>query len=391
MGKKVLRTKLCELLGIEYPIILAGMGTQSGYTLAAAVSNAGGLGVVGAALLTPEKIREWVRLMRTLTDKPFGFDLMLPSSIGPTKTVDEYRVMLPAKQVAYVDRVKEEFKIPEPKKIKRDWDLMSPEMARKQFEVLVEEHVPCFTAGLGTPDWLVPLAHSVGMKVIALIGSVRQAERVEKQGVDIIVAQGYDAGGHTGRIGTFSLVPQVVDAVSIPVVAAGGIGDGRGLAAALCFGAVGVLCGTAFLATPEAMIDAVEYGAYTPEAVELHKKRILEASVGDARISPVYSGKTMRMIRNKVTETWEKSGVPTLPMPLQGILIQSLQGGVMEMGYDGEEYTYAPAGQVCGMINKVENASAIVERMVSEAVEILSNRLPSEVEVGEISNDKQSC
>ena len=255
VAKNVLRTKLCDMLDIEYPIILAGMGGVCGPTLVAAVSNAGGLGVLGAAGLSADQLRDWIEKTRNLTNKPFGVDLLLPKLDLPPVSgkfpISELKAFLPAEELAFVDRLKREIGIPDVEipPLEVDSDFLSG--ANKLIDVILEERVPVFASGLGNPEAIIPRAHAQGMKVVGLVGNVRNARRVANAGVDIIVAQGHEAGGHTDRIGTLALVPQVVDAVKIPVVAAGGIADARGLVAALALGAEGILMGTRFLATHE--------------------------------------------------------------------------------------------------------------------------------------------
>ena len=205
-GPSRLRTAICELFGTEYPIWLAGMGGVSMAPLVAAVSNAGGLGVIGAATLGVEGLRREIRKTRELTDKPFAVDLLAPV----------------------------------------------PEMIRPHMKVVFEEEVKIFVAGLGVPREFIVEMHERGMKVVVMIGKVGHAVRAEEAGADAVVAQGTEAGGHTGEIGALALVPQVVDAVRIPVLAAGGIVDGRGMVAALALGAQGVVIGTRFIASQEA-------------------------------------------------------------------------------------------------------------------------------------------
>ncbi len=379
MARTVLRTPLCDMLGIEYPVILAGMGPVAGGAqpvataeLAAAVSNAGGLGVIGGAGYPPERLREEIRRVRELTDKPFGVDLLLPSNLvnvsgasggeGPR----DPRELIPAEMVAAVKKIaadlgieyKEAPRSPEPRLRGLDY--------RAQMEVVIEEKVPVFASGLGSPGPWIDRLHANGTKVIALVGNVKNAKRVAEAGVDIVVAQGTEAGGHTGRIGTMALVPQVVDAVRpTPVVAAGGIGDGRGIVAALALGAIGVWVGTAFLVADEA------------NQPELQKQRILAATEEDTRVTRLYSGKPMRNITNPLIEAWEASGLQALPMGLQGLLIQDLIYSIRQAGRN--ELLMNAAGQIAGMITRTRPAREILRDMVREAAEILSERLPKTV------------
>src|SRR5581483_10028139 len=260
MARYSLHTAICDILGIEYPVILAGMGPTAGRgggaaataPLVAAVSNAGGLGVLGGAGSTPEELREEIRKVRSLTDKPFGVDLLLPSNlvrpVSPSPALPQrigegatdWRAQIPQEYWDAINGLKAQFGIPE---VQREGPAPGGGAWRieDQVQVVLDERVPVFASGLGNPAPYVPPCRDLGIKVIALVGNVKNARRVADSGADIVVAQGHEAGGHTGRIGTLALVPQVVDAVApVPVVAAGGIGDGRGLAAALALGAHGV-------------------------------------------------------------------------------------------------------------------------------------------------------
>ena len=391
MAENVLRTKLCDMLGIEYPIILAGMGGVCGPTLVAAVSNAGGLGVLGAAGLTPDQLRDWIVKTRSLTNKPFGVDLLLPKidlpPISGKFPISELKAFLPAEELAFVDKLKREIGIPdvEMPPIEVESDFLSG--ANKQINVVLEEQVAVFASGLGNPESIIPRAHAQGMKVIGLVGNVRNARRVANAGADIIVAQGHEAGGHTGRIGTLALVPQVVDAVHpLPVVAAGGVGDGRGVVASLAMGACGVWVGTAFLLAHEACIDSPKdwitnmgVDPYDLEQWEINhwKDKIIEATEEDTRVTRIYTGKTGRFIKNKFIEAWEGAGGKTLPMPLQTLLICEAELGLRKGRMS--DYISEFSGQIAGMLKERKSAKQIVDEMVEGAINILKERLPTEV------------
>jgi len=255
----MLRTPICDLLGIRYPILLAGMGGLGGGLtppeLVAAVSESGGLGVTGLTDVAPDDIRKRIARIRELTDQPFGVDLLLPASMDEAEPESLEamwtRILLEhPRHVALTRELLGEFNLPAAPPA-ADW-FMSPKVIREQVQAVLEEKVPLFAAGLGDPAWVVPLARARGVKVLGLAGAARQAERQREAGVDVIVAQGAESGGHTGSIGTTVLVPEVVDRVSpLPVLAAGGIVDGRGVAAMLALGAQGVWLGTAFLLSEE--------------------------------------------------------------------------------------------------------------------------------------------
>jgi NAD(P)H-dependent flavin oxidoreductase YrpB (nitropropane dioxygenase family) len=370
MTKPVLHTSLCDLLGIEYPILLAGMGSRGKATpprLVAAVSEAGGMGVLGGSGLPPEVIRRCIREVRSLTTKPFGVDLLLPASLAQAEqTRSAVRRQLQREYPQHVEFVRglmREYGLPDV--YVDDEAVVSPEFIKAQVQVVLEERVPVFAAGLGDPSWVVPLAREQDMKVIGLAGTVRNAMRQLEAKVDIIVAQGHEAGGHTGKIANFPLIPQVVDAVSpTPVVAAGGIADGRGIAAALALGAVGVWVGTAFLVSEECDI---------PDA---SKEQILRGRSQDFVVSRTYTGKTARNFRNPVIDSWEHSGLDPLPMPFQKVLMDDFNEAARQAGrFDLHSN---PAGQIGGMLRERKPAAQIMAELVEGTVKVLQG-LPQTV------------
>ena len=308
------RTALTETLGIEYPIIQAGMGGVAMAELTAAVSNAGGLGVIGGAMLTADGLREEIRKVKDMTDKPFAVDLLLAEGM--------------------------------------------PGLA-EQIEAVYDEGVPVFASGLGNPAPYAAEMHRRGMKVLAVVGNVRNARRCAEGGADIIVAQGHEGGGHTGRIATLALVPQVVDAVKpLPVAAAGGIADGRGLVAALALGACGIWVGTRFVATHEA------FGHLN------YKNKIVEGNEEGTVISKAFTGKPCRVIRNKYADDWLGREAEIKPFPFQlmvdGYKIEAAIGrGDTEIGF-------MPAGQVSGLIHGLDTAGDVVRAFIAEADEVLA-------------------
>jgi NAD(P)H-dependent flavin oxidoreductase YrpB (nitropropane dioxygenase family) len=381
MAKTILRTKVCDILGIEYPVLLAGMGPTAGggrgsaatAPLVAAVSNAGGLGVLGGAGFNPDALREEIRRIREMTDKPFGVDLLFPSNavrIEPQKegqSVADWRSQIPDEYWEAITKLRAQFGIPDVRQERpagvRGWRV------EDQVEVVLDERVPVLASGLGNPAPSVPRCRELGIKVVALVGNTKNARRVAEGGADIVVAQGTEAGGHTGRIGTLALVPQVVDTVApTPVVAAGGIADGRGLAAALALGAHGVWCGTAFLATYEANL------------YDWQKERIVNATEEDTTVTRLYSGKTMRNITNPLIQAWEALNIKALPMGVQGLLISDLIAGIRQAGKD--ELLMNAAGQASGLISALRPAGEVLEEMVDGAAKALTERLPADVRVG---------
>ncbi len=380
MRRGSLHTKLCDMLNIEYPIILAGMGGMggpvSGPELVAAVSNAGGLGILGCAFLSPRKIDEMIRKTKSLTDKPFGVDTIIPPEVPQTGTTAEFKAELPslapsvsADESDVIEKLRKELGIPVPSggqgyltKIADD-TVWSQEAFKEQVEVIIEHRVPVWAAALGDPAPYAKECHARGIKIIGVVAGVRGARRLVKSGVDIIVASGTESGGHNSRIGTMVLIPQVVDAISpIPVVAGGGIGDGRGLVAALALGAVGVWCGTVFLGTFEAIYE------------DYHKQKLLESTEDDTMVSKVITGKQARYLKNRLIAAWDKAGLPTLPMPMQSIAIIPILDGAYEAKM--ADIVPAPAGQIVGMIKELKPARRLVEEMVAGALQVL-DRLPS--------------
>ncbi|MDO8616839.1 MAG: nitronate monooxygenase [Dehalococcoidia bacterium] len=310
-----LHTPICDKLGIEYPIFLAGMGGVSLSRLVAAVSNAGGLGITGAATLSPEQLREEIRQTRDLTDRPFAVDLLAPD----------------------------------------------PERIRPHMEVLFEEDVRIFVAGLAVPAEFIEEMHRRDMIVMVMCGKVRHALKSVQAGADIVAAQGTEAGGHTGEVGGIALVPAVVDAVSVPVIAAGGMADGRGLVAALALGAQGAVFGTRFIATPEA------------QAAPLYREAIVRADDAGTMRTRCYTGKPARTIRTAYAEDWEQRRDEIQPFPMQAMV--SVQNRVMDYPGITDHFdprgTFQPAGQSVALIHEIKPAGEVVRDIVREAEAVI--------------------
>lgn len=381
MARRVLRTKLCDMLGIEYPILSAGMGptligerTGAPVELVVAVSEAGGLGVLGGSGFTVDELRDAIREIRKLTDKPFGVDLLLPKNLdlggglgqrGPEQVpLSVVLKSIPKPHQKWIAKVREELGLPKTEiMVRMNTTTMRPQEA---VQVCLDEKVPLFCAGLGNPGFMVKEAHARGMKVLGITGNAKNARRMAQSGVDLLVAQGHEGGGHTGRIGTMALLPQAIDAAyPVPVLAAGGIGDGRGVAAALAMGCVGVWVGTRFLATEEG------------GALPVNKQRILDSTDEDTRVSRAYTGKTLRASYNKFHDLWDQSGLEPLPFPTQVLISSALLAAFIEA--NKTEYVGGLAGQISGLIKEIKPARVVLEEMVEEAVEILTRRLPETV------------
>jgi len=305
-----LRTRLTELLGIEYPIIQGGMAWTATAELAAAVSNGGGLGIIGAGHMPTEVLRDQIRAAKSLTDKPFGVNLMLM-----TPHIDDLVAMV------------------------------------------LEEGVHAVTTGAGNPGKYMDALKGRGIKVLPIAPSVALAKRLESIGADAIIGEGMEAGGHIGELTTMVLTPQLVDAVDIPVVAAGGIADGRGVAAAFALGAEGVQVGTRFMCAAECTIH--------PDI----KERIIKAKDRDTVVSGASTGHPVRVIKNKLSKMIEELDRENKPDEVEklgaGKLAAAMRDGDLHMGS-------LMAGQASAMVCRVEPASAIITEMMSDAEEVLA-------------------
>jgi NAD(P)H-dependent flavin oxidoreductase YrpB (nitropropane dioxygenase family) len=368
-----LHTPICDVLGIEVPIVLAGMGGASTPKLAAAVSNAGGLGILGAAACQPDELRAWIAETRRLTNKPFGVDTLLPASVRRAKTLEPSKGPSPLDKLPKLQAFAREFMEKEgltPPNIGALQEAQPRENARRavfskdffeaQMEVVIEERVPVYAAGLGDPGPWIDRLHKNGTVVMAVVGAVRHARKVAESHVDIIVAQGHDAGGHNSPVGTMALIPQVVDAVApIPVLGAGGIVDGRGVAAALMLGAAGAWIGSAFLATDEAGIQ------------DFQKQAIVDSDEENTVVSRSVTGKPARLIRSKWTQAYADSGLETLPMPFQSMV----SGPVLMAGAIAHRADIVPgfAGQGIGMIHSVRPAAEVLREIVAQAQRALAD------------------
>ena len=305
-----MKTRITELLNIEYPIIQGGMAWVAEHNLAAAVSNAGGLGLIGAASAPAEVVREEIRKCRELTDKPFGVNVML---LNPN-----------AQEVA---------------------------------QVIVEEGVKVVTTGAGNPAKFMELWKNAGVKVIPVVASVAMAKLMERTGADAVVAEGMESGGHIGSTTTMALVPQVVNAVSVPVIAAGGIGDGRGFAASIMLGAEAVQIGTRFVVARESIVHAN------------YKQQVVKAKDIDSTVTGMSTGHPVRSLRNKMTKEYlklEKEGADF--MELEKLTLGSLRKAVIEG--DVVNGTLM-AGQIAGLIKEEQTCNEIIQDIMKQAKALL--------------------
>ena len=309
---QLFHTKLCDLLGIKYPVILGGMVWAGEASLTAAVSNAGGLGLIGSGNIPEESLRKEIRKVKALTDKPFGINVV------------------PLAGVSMSERIR----------------------------TIAEAEVPIVAAAFSDPTApVITELHKYDIKVLAVVPSVRLARRVEEEGADVIVASGTEAGGHCSYVATLPLVPQVVDAVNTPVVACGGIGDARGFLAALALGACGIQMGTRFLATRECITHP------------LYKKAILQAADDDTVITGKLTGTTCRVLKNSLSEEWlrREKGKKTTKENLQTFGVGKIKNAII----DGDiEDGSVVCGQIAGMIKEIKPVKEMIDEILDEAVKI---------------------
>lgn len=307
-----MKTRVTELLQIQYPVIQGGMAWVADASLAAAVSNAGGLGMIAGASLPAEEVRVQIKRVKELTDKPFGLNIMLMSEHSP--------------------------------------DLV---------QLVIEERLAVVATGAGNPAKYIPSLKEAGVKVIPVIPSVAIAKKMEKAGADAVVAEGCESGGHIGEMTTMALVPQVVDAVNIPVIAAGGIADGRGMAASLMLGAEGVQLGTRFLTAEECQIS----GTY--------KQMVLDAKDSDSIVTGRTFGRGVRSLNSPLAKKlleMEKNGASF--GKVEDLTMRSLKTAVQEGDLQQGSFM---AGQIAGLVHSRQSAREIIEEIVSEAQDLIKN------------------
>jgi len=307
----MLRTPICDILGITYPIIQGGMAWAATGELAAAVSAAGGLGIIGAGSAPPEIVRQEIRKVRERTEHPFGVNIYYMSP--------------------YVEEL---------------------------IDLVIAEKVPVVTTGAGNPGKHLPKLKAAGIKVIPVVASVPLAKRLERLGVDALIAEGMECGGHIGEICTLPLVPQVVAAVDIPVIAAGGIAGGRGLAAALALGAAGVQMGTRFICAEECTVHV------------RFKEAIIKAGDRDTVVTG-FPGHYVRVLRNKLTRQFEEMATRgALPEEMERLGAGKLRAAVVE---GDVEFGSVMAGQVAAMVKEIKPAAAIIQEVMLEAATVISH------------------
>ena len=349
----------CSRLGIEHPIVQSGMSRVAGPELVAAVSNAGGLGILAALRLEPEDLRAQIRRIRELSDKPFGVNLWLHPGVTRPIAPDTIQPDTLAGAQRKLNEIRTRLGIAPSTAA----PVRFPELVQRNFDVVVDERVPVWSIGLGNPGpEMVRRCHDRGILVMAMVTNVRDARAVADAGADIVVAQGTEAGGHRSNwsegaeeAGTMVIVPRIVDTVSQPVLAAGGIVDGRGLVAALALGASGVMLGTRFIATRESIAPA------------FFKQSVLAAGAGDTVVSAAFTGLPMRTLRNRFTT--EYGDAPVLPPMLQS----SAAADIVKAAGERADATYypMPAGESAGLIDDIPSAADVVRAIVDEAGRVI--------------------
>ncbi|MBI5042666.1 MAG: enoyl-[acyl-carrier-protein] reductase FabK [Nitrospirae bacterium] len=306
----MIKSRICELLNIKYPLLQGGMAWVSTAELAAAVSNAGGLGIIGSAVMSPEILRNEIKKAKEMTTRPFGVNLML----------------------------------------------LSPQI-KELVEVVINDGVPVVTTGAGNPGIYMEVFHKKGIKVIPVVPSVALAKRLERGGADAVIAEGTESGGHVGELTTMALVPQVVDAVKVPVIAAGGIGDGRGVAAAFALGAEGVQIGTRFIVANECTVH------------NNYKEAVIKAGDRDTVVTGRKTGHPVRIIENKLAKEFMR-------LEAEGASLEELEklgaGKLRAAAVEGDMvFGSVMCGQIAGLVKKRQSSKEIVEEIMAEAEAIL--------------------
>lgn len=363
----VLHTKLCDLLEIEYPIMLAGMGgfrpdAFASPHLAAMVSNAGGFGVLGCSGRSPDEIRTMFRQIREETDKPFGADITVPRTASDQAlTPEQMWAEIPQSHKDWYEYIRQKHNLPKPAYCPVPF---TAALHKSQVETIIEEHPHALIIGLGNPAPFVEVCHSHGILVAGMAGASRHARRIAESGADFIVAQGHEAGGHNPRVGGMALLPQAVDAAKrvnpdVPVVYAGAVADGRQFAAALMLGAAGVWCGSLFLTSTDADTIHNEY-----------KRRLLSADDDGTVVDSIADGMPSRVLKPATLTQEHQTTLPgVLPMTQQRWLVMNIVRAAEEV--ENWDMALLTGGQGLGLVKKSMSAKELVDRLVEQTVQTL--------------------
>ena len=346
------RTPLCDRLGIDIPIFSFAHSLE----VTAAVSRAGGYGVYGATHDEPAQILEHARALKEMCEgRPFGLDILLPTVTVDRDDKAAAEAEIPPGHRQFIAHLREKYQVP-PATTQHLFmnHVRSQELFAAQADAVIRSGANMFAMAVGTPGDVVARAKAAGQVTLSLIGSPRHAARVKATGVDLLVAQGYDAGAHTGTVGTLSLIPQVVDLVGdLPVIGAGGIATGRQIAAALALGAQGVWTGTIWLATREHAVD------------KIITDHLIAAGSEDTVISRSWSGKTLRMLRTAWSDEWSAPDAPApLRMPYQQVLVGEIMAAVKE--HRVAPLLWSPAGQSVAYVREISTVEETMRRLVDE-------------------------
>ncbi|MDQ0382504.1 NAD(P)H-dependent flavin oxidoreductase [Amycolatopsis thermophila] len=348
----ILRTPICELLGIDVPLMQAGMGNVAYGRLAAAVSNAGGLGSIGGIDITPEQVDEEIRLFRSLSEGPLCVDLGFPAN-APKGLSDVEVPELPGPLRQLKSELNERGV-----EIKPTTDqAISLADNKKKLEIALDHGVEVIACALGTPTWVVEACHAKGAKVMSIVGLAKHARSAIRNGTDVVIVQGTEGGGHTGDVGLITLLAEVLEFATVPVVAAGGLVKGSQIAACLTAGAQGAWVGTRFLATRESGSE------------DVFKEAVLEAGYDSTLRSVLFDGLHVRMLRNRFTEVWEGHEDELRPYPVQRVLTMPFKYAAMRANL--KSHMSLPSGSGAGMITDLPGAADVLHRLVEETVEAL--------------------
>jgi NAD(P)H-dependent flavin oxidoreductase YrpB (nitropropane dioxygenase family) len=362
-----MKTPICETLGIDVPIF----AFTPSPAVAAAVSRAGGYGVLGAIRYTdPSQLDEALHWMDANVDgRPYGVDVVMPHTAVEAPSDDALRAMIPERHKAFVDDILARYGVPPLPEGEAATGILGwiTENGRAQVEVALSHRISMIANALGPPPPdVIDAAHAKGVHVAALAGAAEHAKKHVEAGVDIIVAQGHEAGGHCGDVTTMVLVPEIVDAVNVPVLAAGGIGCGRQVAASLALGAQGAWLGSLWLISEEfSSMPGAE------KQLRIIQEKFVAATSRDTVRSKVISGKPARMLRTEWTAAWEAPGSPgTLPMPLQGLLVADAEARIRK--HEVPALLGSPVGQIVGRMNKVRPVAELLDELLRETRETLA-------------------